>query len=207
MRIPIVFSSALLLAFAVAPGQERSGPKKPASFADAVEAAKKHVEADKLGAAIASLQAAIVDLQKKQRTAVLAALPKPEGWTIEDQPVNEGNDAWTPGLAGMGSTVTRRYSRGDDSIQVEVTANSPVVGMMSALFNSPALIEADGGEIVKYGAHRAILKKPGDNRQELQLLMHDAHLVKVDATGLDADALLKVFDQAFVDRLEKPLGR
>jgi hypothetical protein len=111
------------------------------------------------------------------------------------------------GLAAIGSSVTRRYVRGEDSIQVDVTANSPMVGMMSMLFNSPALVQADGGEIVKYGAHRAILKKAGDNRHELQLLMHDAHLIKVDASGLDADALFKVFDQAFVDRLEKPLGR
>lgn len=201
-----VFSFGLLFAFAVVPGQERAGAKKPLAFAEAVEAAKKGVEAEKFGAAIGALQAAIVDLQKKQRTAVLAALPKPDGWTFEDQQAEQGNEMVAASLAAMGTTVTRRYSRGEHSMQVDITANSPMVGMMAALFNSPALVEADGGEIVKYGPHRAILKKVGD-RQELQLLMYDAHLIKVDASGLDADGLLKVFDQAFVDRLEKPLGR
>lgn len=207
MRIPLAFTFALLIAFVAAPGQERVGPKKPPTFAEAIELAKKAMEAEKPGAAIAALQAAIVDVQKKQRVAILEALPKPEGWTIEDQPANDADNALAAGLAAIGSSVTRRYVRGEDSMQVDVTANSPMVGMMSMLFNSPALVQADGGEIVKYGAHRAILKKAGDNRHELQLLMHDAHLIKVDASGLDADALFKVFDQAFVDRLEKPLGR
>jgi hypothetical protein len=206
MRKPLVLSFCLLFAFAVVPGQERAGAKKPLAFAEAVEAAKKAVEAEKFGAGIAGLQAAIVDLQKKQRVAVLAALPKPEGWTFEDPPVDESNAMVAASLAAIGTTVNRRYTRGEHSIQVEITANSPMVGMMAALFNSPALIESDGGELVKYGAHRAILKKTGE-RQELQLMMYDAHLIKVDATGLDGDGLLKVFDQAFVDRLEKPLGR
>jgi hypothetical protein len=37
--------------------------------------------------------------------------------------------------------------------------------------------------------------------------MHDAHLIKVNSQGIDADDLLKIFDQAFIDRLEKPLGK
>ena len=79
--------------------------------------------------------------------------------------------------------------------------------ILTMVFNNPTLIEADGGELVKYGAHKAVLKKNGDNGQELQILMHDMHLVKVTTTGVGADDLLKMFDQACVDRLEKPLGK
>lgn len=188
--------------------QERSGPKKPPAFAEAIETAKKAVEAEKLGAAIAALQAAVTDLQKKQRVAILAALPKPDGWQVEDQAVDEQAESFTAGMLGGAYAATRQYRQGEKSMRVEVTANSPLLQMgLAMVFNNPALIEADGGELVKYGQHKAILKKAGDNGQELTILMHDAHLIKVTSEGIKADDLLKVFDQACIDRLEKPLGR
>ncbi len=200
----LVLSTLLVLPAAMS--QERAGAKKPLTFAEAIEQAKKAVDADKMGAAIAALQAAMKDLHKKQRVSVLANLPKPEGWLIED-PTDEAADA-TVGLLGAINPVTRHYRNGDRHITVEITANSPpMLQMMSMMFANPALIEADGGEVVKYGAHKAILKKNGDRGQELLLLMHDAHLVKVSSEGLTADELLKIFDQAFVDRLEQPLGK
>jgi hypothetical protein len=88
-----------------------------------------------------------------------------------------------------------------------VTANSPMLQMIALMFSNPALITADGGELVQYGAHKAILKKLGDTGQELQILMHDKHLIRAQSEGLSADDLLKIFDQAFVDRMEKPLGK
>jgi hypothetical protein len=198
------FASLLLVLPLVA--QERSGPKKPVGFPEAVEAAKKAVESDKLAAAIAALQAAIRDLQKKQRVQILSCLPKPEGWEFRDEEVDDNVQA-SLGLAAMGQTVSRRYENGEKSLQVEVIANSPMIQMLGVMFNNPTLVEAQGGEIVKYGVHKAILTKSGDEGQELQILMHDAHLIKVNSQGIDADDLLKIFDQAFIDRLEKPLGK
>lgn len=204
-------SLTLSFLFLLAPStraQERTGAKKVLAFPEAVEAAKKAVEAEKFGAAIAALQAAVKDLQKKQRVAVLAGLPKPDGWQIEDQAVDEPAADLTAGLLGVGSTVTRHYRKGDDkSMNVEVTANSPMLQMMMVVFNNPALIEADGGELIKYGPHKAILKKSGDNGHELMLMMHEVHLIKITCEGVTADDLLKVFDQAWVDRMEKPLGK
>lgn len=204
MRTLIPF--AILALFPALP-QERSGAKKALTFTEGIDAAKKAVEAEKYGAAIAGLQAAIKDLQKKQRVQVLAALPKPDGWQIEDQPLDEQSSDLAASLLGGANTITRRYNKGEMNISAEVTANSPLIGMLSMLFSNPTLIQADGGELVKYGAHKAILKKSGDNGQELTILMHDAHLIKVTSNGISSDDLLKVFDQACVDRLEKPLGK
>ncbi|MFO1029688.1 MAG: hypothetical protein U1F60_01295 [Planctomycetota bacterium] len=201
------FAALAFLSAPVAVAQERAAPKKVLTFPEAVDAAKKAVDAEKLGAAIAALQAAIRDLQKKQRAAVLACLPKPVGWTVEDPVVDEQSADLAASMMVVGATVTRHYTKDEQSIHVEVTANSPLVQMFTVVMNNPALIEADGGELVKYGAHRAILKKSGETGQELTILMHDVHLIKVTAEGVSADDLLKVFDQACIDRLEKPLGK
>jgi hypothetical protein len=208
MRTVLITVAALGSLLLCTPAQERSGPKKPATFAEAVETAKKAVEADKLGAAIAALQAALTDLQKKQRAAILAALPKPEGWQVEDQVVDEQAENLAASMLGGAYAATRHYRQGEKSMHVDVTANSPLLHMgLSAVFNNPALITADGGELVKYGQHKAILKKACDNGQELTILMHDAHVIKINSEGITADDLLKVFDQACIDRLEKPLGK
>lgn len=196
-----------LLCAVPALAQRRSGTKAEPTFPEAVEAARKAADAADYGAAIAALQAAIRDLQKKQRAAVVAALPRPDGWEIQDDAPPDANDMVMAGVAMVGMTLQRHYSKGEQRIDVEVTANSPFVGMLASLFQNPEIVKAEGGELVEYGPHKAMLKKNGDTGWELQLVMHGKHLIKVSAEGITDEALLKFFDQACVDRLEKPLGK
>ena len=205
--LPLAVLSAILLS-SLAIAQTRTAPKKAPTLPEALDQATKAAESEQYGTAIAALQAAIKLLQKKQRVAILASLPKPQGWEIQDDEPNEATDALTAGLAGIGTNIQRRYHKADDkSLTVDVMANSPMLQMIAMLFNNPAMITAEGGEIVQYGPHKAILKKSGDNGSELQILMHEKHLVKVTAQGITAEELLQIFDQAFVDRMEKPLGK
>jgi hypothetical protein len=205
--VPFTFLLATVLA---APGlaQKRSGPAKEPTFGEAVETARKAFDAQEHGAAVSALQAAIRAVQKLQRKAILEALPKPEGFTFEDQAQDETANPFAAGMAALGLTVQRRYQKGDDkSIDVEVTANSPMVQMLTMMIANPAVIKADGGELVEYGVHKAVLKKSGDSGHELTIVMHDKHIVKATCQGLSADELLAVVDQACVDRMEKPLGK
>jgi hypothetical protein len=201
----------LLFALVAAPAvaQKRAAATKEPTMPEAVEQAKKAFDAQEYGAAVSALQAAIRAVQKLQRTAILEALPKPEGFTFRDEDATADDaNPFAAGMAAIGLTVTRHYAKGDDvTIDVEVMANSPMVQMMSMMLANPALVKADGGEVVEYGAHKAVLKKQGDDGQELTILMHDKHLIKVTARTMTADDLLKVFDQATVDRMEKPLGK
>jgi hypothetical protein len=194
----------------VLPGhaQKRAAATKEPSFPEAVETAKKAFDGKEYGAAISALQAAIRAAQKLQRVAVLAALPQPEGFQIRDEEVRDDDgQSFVASMAALGLTITRHYEQGDDKrIDVEVMANSPVVSMLAMMFANPALVKADGGEIVEYGKHKALLKKSGDNGYELTVLMFDKHVVKATCAAMTAEELLVVFDQAAIDRLEKALG-
>jgi len=190
------------------PAQKRAGVKKEPTFPEAVETARKSVDAEEYGAAVTALQAAIRAVQKLQRASILAALPKPEGYTFKDNdPKDDEQNPFGTSLAALGLTLNRRYEKGDKSIDLEITANSPMVQMLSMMFANPAIVKADGGEIVEYGQHKAILKPNGEGAFEMTLLMHGKHIVKATSNGLTADELLAVIDQATVDRLEKPLGK
>jgi hypothetical protein len=206
MRLPFPVLLTLVLIVPAA-AQKRTAAKADPTFAEAVELAKKAAAASEFGSAITALQAAIRDLQKQQRVAILAALPKPDGWEVRDEEAETGNAAVDAGTALVGLSVRRHYTKGDQRVDVDVTANSPFIQMLSMMFANPAIIKADGGELVEYGVHKAMLKKTGDSSSELQILMHDRHIIKVDSQGIAADDVFKIFDQAFVDRMEKPLGK
>jgi hypothetical protein len=68
-------------------------------------------------------------------------------------------------------------------------------------------VQASGGEVLEYGKQKAVLSKQGDDGKswKLQIVIDQAHLVDVDATGITRDALLKVFDEAAVAKLAKEL--
>lgn len=205
MRLSAVSFFSLLLLAIPAAAQKRAAAAKEPTFPEAVEQAKKAFDGQDYAAAVSALQAALRQVQKLQRIAILEALPKPQGFAFTDEEP-QGEEA-ALGVALLGLGVKRSYTKGEDkSLDVEVMANSPMVAMMSMMLANPAIVKADGGEIVEYGKHKALLKKAGDG-QELTILMHDKHLVKATVRGMTVDELLAVFDQAAVDRLEKPLGK
>lgn len=206
MRTPLL--TILIGSLLALPGaaQKRAAAAKEATFPEAVEQAKKSFDAQEYGAAVTALQAAIRAVQKLQRTAILTALPKPEGFTIRDEEPPK-DDASNPFAMTMGMVVLRHYDKGDGkSINVEIMANSPMAAMLAMMFANPSIVKADGGEIVEYGKHKALLKKNGDTGQELTILLFDKHVVKATAESMTAEELLAVFDQAAVDRVEKALG-
>jgi hypothetical protein len=205
--VPLTFLLSILLAVP-AVAQKRAAAKKDLSFADAVVAAQKAFDAQDYGSAISALQAAMKAVQKLQRVTILAALPKPAGFEIKDEEApDEATNPFAAGMAALGMTMNRHYQNADKRIDVEIMANSPLVSMMSMMFANPAMVTADGGELIEYGTHKAILKKSGDNGHELTILVYGKHIVKATTNGVSSDELLAVFDQACVDRLDKALGK
>ena len=199
LRALSIFLPILLAVPATA--QKRATPKKAPTIAESIAQAEQALTSEAYGAAVAALQDAIRAVQKLQREAILANLPKPEGFEFEDVEPAADTEVWGADVSMLGLTVNRHYQKDEKSIDVEVMANSPVVQMVTMMLSNPALIEADGGEVVEYGQHQAVLKNDGESGLELQLVMHGKHLVKVRTQGLSEEELFKAFDQAFVDRM------
>ena len=196
------------LAFLPALAQERVKPKEAASVPAILDQAKSAFSEQRFGACMNALNEAIGLVGLERAKAIRAALPPaPEGFEIvPDKNANamQNNPFAQAMLGGVGNMVQQDYRGPSSSINVSVTADSPLVQMFSMWVTNPAMLE-EGAELIKYGKHNAVLKKGGGNRWEIQLLI-DKTMVDVKSSGISDDDLLKFFNQEAVDALEKVLG-
>jgi hypothetical protein len=111
-------------------------------------------------------------------------------------------------LATIGNLATHDYQRadGNGSISVTVAAHSPMAPMLAMVFASAAT--NPNIEVIAYGDHKGTLETQQKGEQyQLQILIAGKHLVTVAASGIGDEPLIKAFDQAFVDRMAKLLGK
>jgi hypothetical protein len=74
--------------------------------------------------------------------------------------VSEGTDGSAGGMIGGGMTITRRYehpSKKENTADVNIIANSPMIQAMAMYINNPAMM-GQGYKSVRVGTQRAILK-------------------------------------------------
>lgn len=191
---------------AVLPFQERikPGANKP-KFDETLKAVEASWNAENYGDCVKKLQALTTLAMEKHAEAIRAALPAaPAGYEMVPKK-KEANPFAGALMSTVGNLIEARYRKsGSGEISVEVMANSPMVQMLGMMFSNPAMLE-EGSELVKYNAHTAILKTSG-SRLELQILIHEAHVVTVRWPDADADALFAMWNQAAVDKLAGVLG-
>ncbi len=189
--------------------QERAAKPKAKDFGALVTEAKTAFEGQRYGAAVTGLRDALALASKAHRKAIFGAYPAaPAGWTLEPPAEEDEVPAALAGLAALGgSQVQGSYSGPNGaSLGLTVMIDSPMAQMITMWASNPALL-GDDAEVVKYGAHRAVLRtREKGSSYELQLLVGD-DIVQVDLQGADDDLLFRVLDQAAVDRLALALAQ
>ncbi|MCP3915832.1 MAG: hypothetical protein GY711_09770 [bacterium] len=209
MRRPYI-PLALCAAAAIAVAQERVKPKSAADFPKTIEAASKAWTAGHYGRCLDNLRTAIGLVSNKRAEAIRAALPgAPAGFeVVPERKTDATANPYLSGVTAMvGSNVTRKYRETDGraSMNVSVTSDSPMIGMFSTYAANPALLGPDA-ELIKYGSHTAVLRKEGGGKQHtLQLLIEGKHMCETKLRGRDDEFLLKVWNQAAVDKLAAAL--
>lgn len=205
--VPLVLCASAAAALV----QERVKPKK-VDFEETHAAVLRHWKAGQYGACTEGLRelSGLVSIERVK--AILAALPAPpEGFQVASQTeVDESEANPMAAAAGglgafMGNVVERQYRGQGASIQLTVTADSPLAQMFGMWVANPQMLGPDA-ELVKYGAHNAVLRKDG-NRWNLQVLLNGKHVVDVGVDGRDDEFLLKFLNQAAVDSLSTVLGQ
>ncbi|MGE3171059.1 MAG: hypothetical protein AB7O97_00445 [Planctomycetota bacterium] len=186
-----------------------AGPRPAASFATAVERAQQAFAAGLHGETVAALQAAILAVQQLQRAAILAALPAPAGFAIDDvAPRRDEADPFAAGIQSLGLDVERRCRRGEETrLDFEVSTNSPLAHVFARQLETPDALTGKGLALQAFGAHRGVLDSRDDERHELTVVLIGRHVLKVTADHLPRAELLGIVDRAFIERLAEILAR
>jgi len=148
--------------------------------------------------ALAALDAAANLLRQARAESFKALLPAPmSGWTAD------AAEATTVGAAllGGGTTASRKYHSGNQQVEVQIMADSPMLQGMAALLGSP-FAAAGGMKTVVVGGRR-LSYAPDEN--SYMTLVADKVILKVEGSKDVADATLKSFigaiDFAAIEKL------
>jgi hypothetical protein len=199
-----IASIGLLIAtlFLAAAPQERQKPKGATDVPGLLQQAGKAWEAKQFGVCSKSLRQALELISRERAKAIRAALPNaPEGFEKVAHTEEEAPNAYAAAMAvGMGSMIDQEYrdTKGGSSVNVTIAADSPLMQMMSMWVANPSMLDPNS-ELVKYGAHNAVLQKDGGRWNLMIVVGQD--LITANVEGRSDEFLLKMFDQAAVDKL------
>src|SRR6185312_13250797 len=99
-------------------------------------------------------------------------LPAPlAGWKAQEVETNAAGMA----MMGGGSQAGRRYEDAQgQNVQIQITADSPIVAPLAMAMSNPAMMGAMG-KLVRFGSQRAIQT----TSNEIQMLVNNRILVSV----------------------------
>lgn len=199
---PRFFVLVPLLAVSVlgALAQERIKPKGVADFDTLYASVAEHWKAERWGKSYVTARELLGVIARRRGKEIQKAIPVPAG--LQAEPAAEEDPQASAMVAafaaGVGNVIEQVFRGADKEVRVTVTADSPMFQMFKMILQNPAMLQPNQ-ELVKYSECTAVLETD-DQRVSLRLLMEES-LVEAEFQGYDADAALKVFDQAAVTRL------
>ncbi len=206
MKIALLTLSLVFAGGAVV--QDRAKKLSADDVPKVLQNATKAFEAKRYAGCARELKSALGLLSGLVRQQMLATMPAaPAGFAAVEDNNNNVEDANNPFAGLMGLTMTpaeRTYRKedGDGELKISIMPEAPMAGMLTMAFNMAAMDKT--AEVVTYGTNKGLLRKEGD-RITLQILLGAKDLIDVNASGMNDETLLKVVDQAFVDRVAAAL--
>jgi len=206
-------SKILLLILSLASIQAMSQDQFPAFIKEAQDYyAQKNYQAAQL-----SLHDAINELNTLMAVQIADALPKDINGL---QAVQQSSNAAGMGMMGGGMSIEKRYqhpSKKENSADLTILANSPMLQAMSMYLNNPAMM-GSGYKSVRVGSQRAILKSEmedfyddnGTSKQirstELQIPLTST-LITLNMKGFASEQEELAFaNKLGIDKLKAALG-
>lgn len=148
------------------------------SITEALEAYKNNDKAT----ARQSLSYAAQLIGQQAAEALGKLLPEPlSGWEAADV---EAESA-TLAMLGGGIQASRSYTRGDDSIEVQVIGDSPILAQFIAIIGNPAMAAAMGSKPSKINGQMALTDTDG----KLSMVIANRFLLTIEGSGSSDDKL------------------
>lgn len=150
-------------------------------------------------AAIEEINYALAQIQEKLNQENARLLPEAlAGWTA-----SEVENA-SAGLAmmGGGTNMSRSYSRGQERVEITVTAGSPMVAGFLGMINNPMLLANDPStKAYRYKRIKGMKKDTG-NGMEITLSVAGQIMVQINGRGVDEQVIEQYLDAIDFKKLE-----
>jgi hypothetical protein len=145
-------------------------------IADALTEATRAYQAGQIGAARTAMQEAVQLLAQRTAADLAKALPAPlDGWKAEEAEASTAS----LGFLGGGSQATRTYrNNASQDVQIQVTADSPLLAQLTMFLNNPAIAGAMG-KMIRVGSQRAIQT----NNNEIQMMVSNRIVVTITGSA------------------------
>lgn len=168
------------------------GPADADEVTDQLDIARKSYEAGDLRTAMDTLNFAVAKIQEQVSAKMLLLLPEPlEGWKADPGQSESG------GIASMiaGTNLSRRYFKDDGSeVTLHVTADSPLLPMLTMFLSSPFMMQADpSSKPFSVKGQRGMLKKDDDGSAEITLMVGSRILVQGKGNGQAGEAAVRQY--------------
>lgn len=162
---PVVCAAVLLAAPASASNQE---------VLDAIDEARAAYDEGDLAYAKETLDFAAQLIAQEKAGQLADLLPQPlDGWQAGEVETT----AVGASMFGGGTVVERDYNGDGGDLTVRLTADSPLLAQIAAMFANPAMISASGGEMLRLG-RRQTAALTGDGT--LQFLVENRIMVQIE---------------------------
>lgn len=149
---------------------------------DSIDKAVDHYKKGQFRKATSSLDFATQLIRQKRGESLETVLPEPlQGWTSEKA------SSQAMGSAMMGGMISAEkiYQKGDSSITIRLTTDSPMIQGMLMMMSNPAFASSTGAKVLKIKEQQAIIKfRDADKGGDINIIANDKFLVTIDGNNI-----------------------
>ena len=170
-------------------------PAMADEISDQVETGLKLYNEGQLSQAISEIEFALAQMRQKKGEALTEIFPQaPDGWQADKAESQSAGAGFMGG--GISAEQAYRQKGGKGKVTVGVISDSPLMQSMGMILSNPMLIQNSGGKLTKVAGYKAIIKSEKQGRAELNAMVENKVLLKVEARGVDdAEAVVRQFAQ------------
>ncbi len=150
--------------------------------------AVKQYKAGDLAGAASNMDYAAQLIRQKKSEKMKSLLPKPlAGWQAQEA----NAQAMGTAVFGGGVTVSRKYTKGPATVEVEIVSDSPVLQSVMMMLNNPMFAGAGGGTLEKIKGQRAIVKyNKGNHSGDVNIVVAGRFMVTVKGQNVQRPDLI-----------------
>lgn len=132
-------------------------------------------------------------LEKLNQKENQKLMPEPlEGWTLKESD-NSGSQIAMSMFGGGGSSMKSEYRRDKEKVEIEISANSPLMSVMTMMIKNPMMMAGQKNtKPFRYKKAKGMIKTE-KNKTEITLILVGQIMIKLTGRYLKDDEVLKEY--------------